>query len=241
MSAVCARSSISWPLEIEESQIRARACNAASICSGLTYRWCASSSLNAAQTSVQWSLSAGASSSSAAISSCVSEPSRSSSAPKRSTGKQLGDVRPVRLLLQRGDLRELAVLGRELGRRGDLDLIDIPERALRKRREPPQRLDLDVEHVDPHRALLGGGEDVEQTAAQRELPTLLDLLDAFVTGRDEFRGAFVEVEQLAHAQRERVRAQRRVGHLLRERHRADDDDRRLEQRARRLVPARAGL
>ncbi len=96
-----------------------------------------------------------------------------------------------------------------------------------------------------HRALLGRGEHVQQTPAQRELPALLDLLDAFVAGRDELRGAFVEVEQLAHAQRERVRAQRRVGHLLRQRHRADDDDRRLglgrlSRPAARRAPPRAG-
>ena len=236
MSAVCARSSISWPLEIDDSQIRARARSAASICSGLTYRWCASSSLNAAQTSLQWSLSAGASSSSAATSSCVSGAEQVEQRAEALDRQQLGDVRAVRLLLQGGDLRQLAVLGRELGRGRDLDLLDIPERALRERREPPQRLDLHVEHVDPHRALLGGGEHVQQTAAQRELPALLDLLDAFVAGRDELRGAFVEVEQLAHAQRERVRAQRRVGHLLRERHRA-----RPRPRAARLARVRSLL
>ena len=120
------------------------------------------------------------------------------------------------------------MLGRELGRGRDLDLLDVPQRALGERREPAQRLDLDVEHVDPHRALLGRREHVQQAAAQRELPALLDLLDALVARRDELGGALVEVEQLAHAQRERVRAQRRVGHLLRQRHRADHDHRRLE-------------
>ena len=53
--------------------------------SGLTYRWWASSSPNAAHTSLQWSLSAGSISSSAATTSSAS-PTRSSSAPKRSTG-----------------------------------------------------------------------------------------------------------------------------------------------------------
>src|SRR3712207_8149694 len=47
--------------------------------------------------------------------------------------------------------RELAMLGRELGRRRDLDLVGLPERALRERGEPPQRVDLDVEEVDADR------------------------------------------------------------------------------------------
>ncbi len=91
------------------------------------------------------------------------------------------------------------MLGRELRGRRDLDLLDVAERALRERREPAQRFDLDVEHVDPHRAVLGRSEHVQQPAAQRELPALLHLLDAFVAGRDELGGAFVEVEQLTHA------------------------------------------
>ena len=237
MSAVCARSSISWPLAIEDSQIRARSCSAASICSGLTYRWWASSSLNAAQTSVQWSLERRRELLLGGDQQLRVGTEQVEQRAEAIDRQQLGDVRAVRLLLERGDLRQLAVLGRELGRGRDLDLVDVPERALRERREPPQRLDLDVEHVDPHRALLGRWEHVQQAPAQRELPALLDLLDAFVAGRDELRGALVEVEQLADAQREGVRAQRRVGHLLRERHRADDDDRRLERRARRRAPA----
>ncbi len=92
------------------------------------------------------------------------------------------------------------MLGRELGRGRDLDLLDIPERALGERREPAQRLDLHVEHVHPHGALLGRREHVEQPAAQRELAALLDLVDALVAGVDELRGALLEVEQLAHAQ-----------------------------------------
>ena len=182
---------------------------------------------------------------------------RSSSAPKRSSGSSSAmSARSTRPPDRRGkaprrggDLGQLAVLDRELGGGRDLDLLDVAERALRERREPAQRLDLDVEHVDPHGALLGRREDVEQAAAQRELAALLDLLDALVAGADERRGALVEVEQLAHAQRERVRAQLRVGDLLRQRHGADDDDRlpvlgrprpRRRRRAARRAPRRAG-
>ena len=116
-------------------------------------------------------------------------------------GQQLGDVGPVLLGLQRRDLRELAVLGGELGGGRDLDLLRLAERALRERREPAQRLDLDVEHVHAHGAVLGRRVDVQQPAARRELAALGDLVDALVAGRDELGHALVEVQQLADAQR----------------------------------------
>ena len=129
--------------------------------------------------------------------------------------------------IQRGDLRQLAMLGGELCRGRDLHLLHLPQGALRERREPAQRLDLHVEHVHPHRALLGRGEDVQEPPAQRELPALLHLIDALVARRHELARALLEVEQLALAQGERARAQRGVGHLLRQRHRADHHHRRL--------------
>ena len=84
-----------------------------------------------------------------------------------------------------------------------------------KVREPAQRLDLDVEHVDADGALLGRRVDVEQAAADRELAAVLDLVDALVAGGDELLGGLVEVEQVADAQHEAVRAQLRVRDLLR--------------------------
>ena len=156
--------------------------------------------------------------------------------------EQLGDVGPVGLVLERGDLGELAVLLRELGRRRDLDDLGVAERALRERREPPQRLDLVAEQVDPHGAVLGRREHVEQTAADRELAAVLDLVDALVAGGDEIHRGLVEVEQLADAQLEPVRAHRRVGDLLGQRDRADDDHRRGVGlwRAARPAPRSAG-
>ena len=142
-------------------------------------------------------------------------------------GEQLRDVGPVLGVLERGDLRELAVLGGELGRGGDLDAVGLPQAALRERREPAERLDLDVEHVDADRALLGRRVDVEEAAADRELTAVLDLVDALVAGRDEVGADLVEVEELADPERERVRAELRVGDLLAERDGGDDDDRRL--------------
>jgi len=117
------------------------------------------------------------------------------------------------------------VLDRELRRGRDLHLRDVTEGALGERGEPAQRLDLDVEHVHPHRPILGGREYVEEAAAQRELPALCNLIDALVPRRDELSRALLEIEQLAHAQRERARPQRRIGNLLRQRDGADDHHR----------------
>ncbi len=115
----------------------------------------------------------------------------------------------------------------QLGGRGDLDLRRLAKRALGERREPAQRLDLDVEHVDANRALLGRRVDVEQTAASGELAAVVDLVDALVAGGDEVAHAVIEVEQVADAQAEGVRAQARIGDLLAERDRRHDHHRRL--------------
>ena len=127
--------------------------------------------------------------------------------------QQLGDVRPV-LLASTRDLGQLAVLGRELGGGRDLDAVGLPQAALGEGREPAQRLDLDVEQVDADGALLGRRVDVEQAAADRELAALLDLVDALVAGGDELLRGLVEVDQVADAQHEAVRAQLRVRDLL---------------------------
>ena len=128
--------------------------------------------------------------------------------------QELGDVGTVLRVLEGGDLRQLAVLLGELGRRGHLDLLGVAERALGKGREPAQRLDLVPEEIDPDRTVLGRREDIEQAAPDRELAAILDLVDALVSRRDEVDRRLAEVEELAGPQREAVRAQRRVGHLL---------------------------
>ena len=134
------------------------------------------------------------------------------------------------LLLGRRDLGQLAVLGRQLGGGRDLDLVGLAEAALGEGGEPAQRVDLDVEEVDADGALLGGGVDVEQAAADGELAALLDLVDALVAGRDEVVGGLVEVEQVALAQGEAVRAQLGVGDLLGQRDGGDDHHRLLAAR-----------
>jgi hypothetical protein len=144
--------------------------------------------------------------------------------------QQLGDVRAVLGVLERGDLGQLAMLGRELGGGRDLDRLGLAQAALGEGGEEADRLDLDVEEVDAHRAVLGGRVEVEDAAADGELPAVVDLVDALVARGHELLADLVEVEQIADADGERVRAQRRVGHLLAQRHRADHDDRRLRAR-----------
>ncbi len=116
---------------------------------------------------------------------------------KSSTGSSSAMSGRSSSLLQRGDLSQLAVLGGELRGRRDLDLVGVTERALRERAEPPQRLDLVAEQVDADGAVLGRGEQVQQAAADRELATVLDLVDALVAGGDQVSSGLVEVEQLA--------------------------------------------
>ncbi len=138
--------------------------------------------------------------------------------------EQLGDVRALALV---GDeLRRDAQLGLQLGRRRDLHLVEIGDRALRERRERPQRLDLDVEEVDAHRVVGGRGEEIEQAAADRELAAVLHLLDPLVPAVDELDGELVEVDEVALLEREAVRPQLRVGDPLGECSRAGDDHRR---------------
>src|SRR6266542_2560384 len=86
---------------------------------------------------------------------------------------------------------------------------------------------LRCEKVDAHRAVLGRGIDVEDPASDGELAAIVDLVDALVAGGDELMADLVEVDQVADADRERVRAQLGVGDLLAQRDRADDHDRRL--------------
>ena len=176
-----------------DSQMRARSPSAAVICSGLTYRWCASVVAEGrahvapvvAQRRRELLLGRDDQLRPVPLADAGRAARRSArpAAARRCPGaRAVLAVARRRELRRRGDLGQLAVLGGELGRRRDLDLLDVAERALREGREPAQRFDLDVEHVDAHGALLGRREHVEQPAAHRELPALLDLVDALVAG-----------------------------------------------------------
>ena len=155
--------------------------------------------------------------------------------------EQLGDVGTVLVVAQRGDLGQLPVLGGELGGGGDLERVGLPQAALGEGREPAQGLDLDVEEVDADRAVLRGRIEVEQAAADRELAAVVDLVDALVARGDEVAADLVEVEEVALAQGEGRRAQRRVRDLLRERDRRDDDHRRLVAAGGGVLAAEEGV
>ncbi len=194
---------------------------------GSTYRWWASRSWNAAHTSCQWSWSAGVTSSSPAIRISASAGASSRNGWKSSTGsssvmsgRSASSSSAAISASSRCSSASSAAGATSTSSR-------VPQRPLGERREPPQRLDLVPEQVDADGPVLGRGEQVEQAAADRELAAVLDLIDALVSGRDQVASGLVEVQQLPRAQREAVGPERRIGDLLRQRHGADDDDRRL--------------
>ena len=114
---------------------------------------------------------------------------------KRFHRQQRGDVRALGLIACH--LRELAMLERQLGRRVELDLLGLAERALGEGREPADRLDLVAEQLQPRGAVLGRAEDVEDAAAHRELAPVLDLVGALVARLDQELGDVGEVDLLA--------------------------------------------
>ena len=124
-----------------------------------------------------------------------------------------------------GERGELAVVGVELGGGRQLDHLGLAEAALGEGREPAHRLDLVAEELDPHGAVLGRRVDVEDAAADGELAAFLDLLGAFVAGRDEVLGDGAEVDLVALGDFEAGRAQRGVGDGLGEGDGGGDDDR----------------
>ncbi len=119
----------------------------------------------------------------------------------------------------------LAVLGGELGRRRELDPVRVAERALGEDREPPQRLDLVAEQLDPHGALLGRRIDVEDVAADRELAALLDLVRPLVAGVRQQLGHVFQIDRLALMEDEAVGPELGIGNGLRQGDRARDDHR----------------
>ena len=81
--------------------------------------------------------------------------------------------------------RDLDELAAPLAGGVDRGAVDLAQRALRERREGADALDLVAEELDPQRLAAGGREDVDEAAAHRELPALLDPLDALVAGARE--------------------------------------------------------
>ena len=122
-------------------------------------------------------------------SSLAARPSRTSSACQHEVGAAGGAAardRPGRgpcgarrpVLASGGSVRS----GRALGRRVDERLVEGAQRALRERREGAHGLDLVAEELDAERLAAGRREDVDDAAADGELPALLDLVDALVAG-----------------------------------------------------------
>ena len=138
-------------------------------------------------------------------------------------GQDIRHVGAVVLVAGGRDLGQLAVLGGQLRRRRDLHALGLLERPLREGGEPGEPLHLDVEQLAAHRPLLGGRVNVEDVAADRELATVLHLLHALVAAGDQLVGGLVKVEEAALLDLEAARAQRRVRHLLGERHGGRDE------------------
>src|SRR5205823_410923 len=70
--------------------------------------------------------------------------------------------------------------------------LDRVERALRERRERADRLNLVAEELDAQRLAAGRREDVDQAAANRELPAVVDALVALVPGERELLGELLD-------------------------------------------------
>ncbi len=129
-------------------------------------------------------------------------------------GQHVGHVGALGLVARGRDLGQLALLRRELRRRGDLHPLGLLQRALGEGREPREPLHLHVEELAAHGALLRGRVDVEDVPARGELAAVLHLVHALVAAGHELVGGLLEVEQAALLDLEAVRAELRVGHLL---------------------------
>ncbi len=96
-----------------------------------------------------------------------------------------------------------------LGGGKDRALVDRVQRALRERREGADRLDLVAEELDAERLSAGGREDVDETAAHRELPAVVDALDALVAGERELLGETFDADLPPGGELERHGSRRR--------------------------------
>ena len=123
--------------------------------------------------------SAGSISSSAAVTNATSSGDQVERRAERVDRQEVDRARPILGVLERG-LGKHPVLGGELGGRRELELLGVAERALGEGREPADGLDLVAEELQARGAVLGGAEDVQDAAAQGELPAGLDLVDALV-------------------------------------------------------------
>ena len=79
----------------------------------------------------------------------------------------------------------------------DHRIVDGMKRALRERRERAHLLDLVAEELDAQRLAAGRRKDVDEPAADGELPAVLGPLDALVAGERERLGQLLDADLLA--------------------------------------------
>ena len=97
-------------------------------------------------------------------------------------GRDIGDQRLAVLVRAEVGLDEI---GPPLGRGIDDRMVRGMQRALRERGEGADLLDLVAEELDAERLATGRGKDVDDPAADGELTTLVDAVDALVAGERE--------------------------------------------------------
>ncbi len=103
-------------------------------------------------------------------------------------------------------------------------LLDRVQRPLRERREGADRLDLVAEELDAERLASRRREDVDQPAADGELPAVVDALDPLVAGEGERLRQLLDAEFPSGAERERLGPRLRRRQRLRERVRGRADE-----------------
>ncbi len=97
----------------------------------------------------------------------------------------LGNARSFTFFFEQQTVVGIERVEPALGRRIDDRVVDRVQRALRERRERAHLLDLVAEELDADRLAAGRREDVDQAAAHRELPAVVDALDALVARERE--------------------------------------------------------
>ena len=98
------------------------------------------------------------------------------------------------------EVRERVAAREPLAGWADAHLVDAFDGALRVGVEAADRLHLVAEELDAHRRRLGGREDVDEAAAPRGLPRLLDERADLVPGIDEARGQVLHGDAVADSE-----------------------------------------
>ena len=122
-----------------------------------------------------------------------------------------------------------------LAHRVDVDRVERPQRPLRGRVVEANRFDLVAEQLDPHGVTVDGREDVDDRAAHRERPGVLDHGRARKACAHQRRDRRLAIEGRLRADRLAERVERRAGH-----HPPEARSRRGHQHARARTRARAG-